>query len=1714
MEYERACEERLASARPLSEAREQMQRAGVHHQEERSRMQQQITELHDLLRTLGSNITAPRTAEALESATTTTVEPTVSRREVTTETETVTVDSRRSSSSELPSDEDHLPTVPTECRQPPAFKDLRSRLDKFSGKSGEGDFEIWLEDYSEATQNCGWSDEQRARWFSWFITGPAKITWQRTLTSEDKLSWERIKTVYKAQYGIHIDPRTAYQHCQELLYEQFNSVQGLMTAMREYQQMAPTMLTDAVMESILWNKVPVALQQEVKELSVGNVQVLLQKLLRAESVVQERSRRFNKEQRGHPSTPRKARDRPAEPSDPTPNKGGTEPCSDPIRRPDVKREDGNAEMGQKKVKCFKCRQRGHIALHCPQAKKEPNTRRVTTEDESQPVDPWVLSVTAKDDSGSSTDTSHLRGPAYKVIVQVEGVRTRALIDFGAQVTLVRSQMLLKIKEKCGWTIEECHSRNKPLEQQPVGAGGEPLGAEAVVALNVEVEATKVTKEVLCFVLDSSKPLWKGELTDCGLVLGTNSLRDLGFEITQPNGTAVDPQVTGEGEKIATTDSLLETSSTDTPPSETVVQPVSVKESEMEHQISLCKNLRLGPRQTQIAKVQVNGELLRVFHIGRVCPSKELEGQQCDLTEGLWERAQEFEVPVTNWGPRPIMFTKDTVVGKLEAVELVTAGDPVWKEQSDLMVATISGKNVACQRKEQLAKQLCIGEHSTEDKAAVQEAVLSHHSVFAVSDEELGETNLVEHEIKLTDNTTITTPPRRLPYALRTELEEELERLLNTGCIEPSTSPYSSGLVLVRKKDGSLRVCVDYRALNRVTVPDRYPMPRIDELIDTVGKCQGKYFTSLDLMKGYHQVKMAEGSKEKTAFTCHQGLFQYRRMPFGLTNAPATFQRLMATLFAGQEWSFVFVYLDDLLVVSKSIEEHVEHLGKVFQRLEEANLKLKPQKCKFAQEKIEYLGHTLTAEGVCPNDGKIQAVIEFPRPQTIKEVKSFLGLVNYYRRHLRNLAVIARPLTALTRKGKCPNQVDWTEECEKAFNKVKELLTHAPMLHPPDLSKPFFLSTDASERGFGAVLEQEGEDKKRYPIAYASRQTNPAEQKYAPTELEVAALVFAVGHFEVYLLGNKVTVYTDHQALVSAFVSHLKSQTRGLLARWYLKLSRFLPQLELQYKPGNQNTAADALSRAPVRNCDVRAVTTSDEEDGTLVRVCTEQKKDRELSQLINYLESKQLPEDAAESKVIVNAANHGYFVLDGVLYYESADTPGRRRLVVPAHLREAVLNEAHDPVYAGHFSAKKLIQKLSLMYHWPGMRGDAHKKSAACVTCASIQGQGRRTKPPLHSIPVGGPFHCIGMDFKEMDQSKRGNRYALVFQDYLSKWPEVYAVSDRKATTVAQCLADFIWRHGVPVQIIHDRAAEFLSDVLQETAEVLGVTQLPTSGGHPQTDGMVERLNRTLKQMLSKIVSKGGRDWDDQLGAVLFAYRTAPHASTGMTPFSLVYGRDPRVPTSLNCYQPVYSTLVLETEFAKELFQDLREARKLAQRNIKKAQHQQKQGYDKSAVEPTIKVDDLVMLKVEPRFKLDRTYKGPYRVIEVTSTNAVIRPVHDPLAEPWNVSLQRLSKCSVELAAGTPWFGHGKSRKRRKIKRTSGDSNQQVTQQAKEVDAVVSRKGRRILPPARYRRVAVPQGPAKSDGGSCKITREITRAGRTTRDTCEKRRGTGEWRAT
>ena len=499
-----------------------------------------------------------------------------------------------------------------------------------------------------------------------------------------------------------------------------------------------------------------------------------------------------------------------------------------------------------------------------------------------------------------------------------------------------------------------------------------------------------------------------------------------------------------------------------------------------------------------------------------------------------------------------------------------------------------------------------------------------------------------------------------------------------------------------------------------------------------------------------------------------------------------------------------------------------------------------------------------------------------------------------------------------------------------------------------------------------------------------QEMNRSREKY-PTKVEMAAIVFALNHFEVYLLEHKITVFTDHQALVSGCISYLKGQSKGLLSRWYLKISQYLPDLAFEYKPGKSNEAADALSRAPVQSGTtpddtgmVLQVVAAYPEETLLQSIRTQQSEDKEIVNLINYLEKKMLPADGKEAQHTAAVAKKGYFVLDGVLYYESSDVPGRRRLVVPEQLRDKVVSENHDVLFAGHFSAKKMLNKLKQYFYWPGMSSLIFQKCESCLTCATAQGQERKQNPALQSIPVGEPFSCIGMDFKEMDESFDKNHYALVFQDYLSKWPEVYAVADRTASTVAKCLAGLIYRHGVPSSIIHDWAPEFLSDVLQDIAFILGIKQLPTSPGHPQCDGLVERFNRTLKTMLSKLVVNKGRDWDKLLDPLLFAYRTMPHSSTGETPFFLLYGRDAKLPTALDFYSPRPKTPVIYSEYGKTLFQELKAIRDIARKNIQQAQASQKKQYDKTSRPVSIEVGDTVLVKAQPKFKLDRLFHGPF----------------------------------------------------------------------------------------------------------------------------------------
>jgi len=459
---------------------------------------------------------------------------------------------------------------------------------------------------------------------------------------------------------------------------------------------------------------------------------------------------------------------------------------------------------------------------------------------------------------------------------------------------------------------------------------------------------------------------------------------------------------------------------------------------------------------------------------------------------------------------------------------------------------------------------------TKEQGLKFRALLDEFSdLFAKDINELGRTDLVQHRIYTENVPPIKQRAYNVPPSEQEFIKEEIERMLESKIIRSSESPspWASPVVLVRKKNGKLRFCVDYRKLNSITKKDAYPLPRIQEMLNTLAGSQ--WFSTLDLASGYWQVLMDKQDREKTAFITKYGTYEFNVMPFGLCNAPATFQRLMDRVYKGIAWKFVVVYLDDTNVFSKTFDEHLKHLKIVFQRIRDAGLKLNIEKCNFWMKSLPFLGHIICEKGIAPDPTKIETVQKIQPPKNTTKLRSFLGLVGYYRQFIKNFSAIAQPLNQLLHKDE---PYYWGSKQQQAFEKLKEKLVTAPVLAYPDFSKRFILATDASYYGFGATLSQKDRDGKEHPIAYASKSLQPAEQNYYATELECAAIVWAIEHYHSYLGATEFTLVTDHLAL-----KWLKTvEPKGRIGRWILKLQPY--NFVVVHKPGRIHSNVDALSR--------------------------------------------------------------------------------------------------------------------------------------------------------------------------------------------------------------------------------------------------------------------------------------------------------------------------------------------------------------------------------------------------------------------------------------------------------------------------------------------------------------------------------------------------------
>ncbi|KAL0558700.1 hypothetical protein IC582_003280 [Cucumis melo] len=838
---------------------------------------------------------------------------------------------------------------------------------------------------------------------------------------------------------------------------------------------------------------------------------------------------------------------------------------------------------------------------------------------------------------------------------------------------------------------------------------------------------------------------------------------------------------------------------------------------------------------------------------------------------------------------------------------------------------------------------------------------------------------VEFAIELEPGTVpISRAPYRMAPAELKELKVQLQELLDKGFIRPSVSPWGAPVLFVKKKDGSMHLCIDYRELNKVTVKNRYPLPRIDDLFDQL---QGAtVFPKIDLRSGYHQLRIKDEDVPRTTFRSRYGHYEFIVMSFGLTNAPAVFMDLMNRVFREFLDTFVIVFIDDILIYSKTEAEHEKHLRMVLQTLRDNKLYAKFSKCEFWLKQVSFLGHVVSKAGVSVDPAKIEAVTGWTRPSTVSEVRSFLGLAGYYRRFVENFSRIATPLTQLTRKGA---PFVWSKACEDSFQNLKQKLVTAPVLTVPDGSCSFVIYSDASKKGLGCVLMQQGK-----VVAYASRQLKSHEQNYPTHDLELAAVVFALKIWRHYLYGEKIQIFTDHKSLKYFFTQ----KELNMRQRRWLELVKDY-DCEILYHPGKANVVADAFSRkvshsaalitrqAPLHRDLERA------EIAVSVGAVTMQ-----LAQLTVQPTLRQRIIDAqsndpylVEKRGLAEAGQAEGFSIssDGGLVFE-------RRLCVPSDsvIKTELLSEAHSSPFSMHPGSTKMYQDLKRVYWWRNMKREVAEFVSRCLVCQQVKAP--RQKPAGLLQPLSIPewkWENVSMDFiTGLPRTLRGFTVIWVVVDRLTKSAHfVPGKSTYTASKWAQLyMSEIVRLHGVPVSIVSDRDARFTSKFWKGLQTAMGTRLDFSTAFHPQTDGQTERLNQVLEDMLRACALEFPGSWDSHLHLMEFAYNNSYQATIGMAPFEALYGKCCRSPV---CWGEVGEQRLM----GPELVQSTNEAIQKIRSRMHTAQSRQKSYADVRRKDLEFEVGDKVFLKVAPmrgvlrferRGKLSPRFVGPFEILE------------------------------------------------------------------------------------------------------------------------------------
>jgi len=1189
-------------------------------------------------------------------------------------------------------------------------------------------------------------------------------------------------------------------------------------------------------------------------------------------------------------------------------------------------------------------------------------------------------------------------------VLVEGKSVLAVVDTAAQVSVISSS-----------TAKSCLS-NKITEKSYLrGIADRLVSAEYVREVNVSIGS-----------INHKTPMYVADIPE-DMLLGLDILSTLGAVID------LHRQEVRFGEDIIVAALVREG-----------------VETSVVSRVTLIEKTRVPSNSSKIVVAQLSHCMAEDFMFNPLH-----DAAPCLLPASLHTRGNHVNLQLINDTNACMVIEAGTVIGTVAEVQIMpysTEGVSKVREFSTI--------------DQEIPKHLIdLFDRSATDLADSEKEQLKHllivyADVFAAHDLDLGCFTAVQHEILVENVPPVKERLRRVPRVFEEEEEKHLKSMLDAGVIQPSNSPWASSPVLVRKKDGGVRWCLDFRKLNAVTKKDAFPLPLISDCLDALAG--NTYMSTLDMASGYWQIEIRPEDREKTAFITRFGLFEHRRMSFGLCNAPSTFQRAINLVLRGLTWKTVLAFLDDVLILGRDFSDHLFNLREVLERFRLYNLKLKPKKCVLFRTKAKFLGKIVTGNTVSIDPESINSVKNWPEPKCTREVESFLGFVNYHREHIPHLAELAVPMYALTGK----NPFKWTQEHSAVFRQLKEAMLSAHVLALPRREGMFILDTDASDSAIGGQLSQLHEEVE-LPIAFASKSLTPAQKKYCTTRKELLALIAFTRQFRHYLLGRRFTVRTDHSSL--AWLMRFKN-VEGQLARWLEELAQY--DMQIVHRKGKAHANADALSRIPdtMEPCDCYQAGVDvcqlpcqgcsycqrahkqwtrfeDDVDDVVplamvmspavptVRVCSsgesnwtntmsptqrsvEQDKDPDLQVLRQWVKENRQPsqeELAAQSPVIKKLwANRPLLLLeDDILWYIWKGDQDKRLWLVPKHLQGELLSLAHSNILSGHRGRDGTLQKLRKHFFWPSVGADVEHFVKACIACSRSKRLKRRNKAPLQKFTTGAPMERCHMDILgPLPTTPAGNKYILLLVDQFTKWVEAVPIANQTAETIAKAAIDHLFcRFGCPLEICTDQGANFTSQIFCHLCDLLQIAKTRTTPYHPSANGQVERLNSVLLQMIRCTLKDGQNTWDTLLQMLVGAIRSTENRSTGFTPNFMMLGRETVQPLQLMTGVKFPTSSI--NEFVSKIQDDMQRAHHAARQTLQKTQCRQKREYDVHARLNEYAVGDVVLLidsasRIGQCKKLAPLWKGPYVIVEIVS------PVLCKIAssrKEWVVHHDRLRLC-------------------------------------------------------------------------------------------------------